>query len=182
MKILILNGSPHLNGSTSDMVKSFARGAQEAGHTVTEINVAHKNIRGCMGCEYCHEKEKGVCVQKDDMQKIYPEILSSDMIVFASPIYYFTLSAQLQAAIHRTYAIGVPENVRKVALIMSSGDKFVYSAAIAEYYQAIVEYWGAENAGIFTANGKDNGSEKKLRGLYDFGKSLRDTPPPDSTD
>lgn len=173
MKILVLNGSPHLDGATWDMVNAFAKGALEAGHEVVTINVAHKNVRGCMACEYCREKEKGVCVQKDDMQAIYPEILSSDMVVFASPIYYFTLSAQLQAVIHRTYAIDIPKNVRKVALIMSSGSQFVYGPAIAQYYQSIVEYWGVENAGIFTANGRQNKSEKKRKELYTFGKSLK---------
>ena len=172
MKILVLNGSPHLGGATSDMVSAFTRGAQGAGHEVVSVNVAHKNIRGCLACEYCREKEKGVCCQKDDMQEIYPEILSSDMVVFASPIYYFTLSAQLQAAIHRTYSIDIPKNVKKVALIMSSGSPFVYGPAIAQYYQSIVEYWGVENAGIFTANGKQNHSEKKRGELYRFGKSL----------
>ncbi len=173
MKILVLNGSPHLDGPTSDMANAFAAGAEEARHTVTAINVAHRNIRGCMACEYCHEKETGVCAQKDDMQEIYSEILSADMVVFASPIYYFTLSAQLQAVIHRTYAIGVPRNVKKAALIMSSGSQFVYGPAIAEYYHSIVEYWGVSNAGIFTANGADNKSEKKRRELFDFGKSLK---------
>jgi multimeric flavodoxin WrbA len=172
MKIVILNGSPHLQGATSDMTAAFAKGAKEAGHEVVSFNVAHMNIRGCMACEYCREKEKGVCVQKDDMQKIYPEILSSDMVVFASPIYYFTLSAQLQAAIHRTYSIDIPKNVKKTALIMSSGSKFVYGPAITEYFQSIVEYWGVENAGIFTANGDQNRSEEKRQELYRFGRSL----------
>ena len=172
MKILVLNGSPHLNGATSDMVDAFSKGAQESGHEVNVINVAHKNIRGCMACEYCREKEKGVCVQKDDMQDIYPEILGSDMVVFTSPIYYFTLSAQLQAAIHRTYSIDIPANVKKVALIMSSGSPFVYGPAIAQYYHSIVEYWGVENAGIFTANGDKNKSEEKRDELYRFGRSL----------
>ena len=125
-----------------------------------------------MACEYCHTKKQGVCVQKDDMQEIYPEFLSADMVVFASPIYYFTLSAQLQAAIHRTYAIGVPKNVKKAALIMSSGSKFVYGPAISQYYQSIVEYWGVENTGIFTANGRQNKSAKKRKELFEFGRSL----------
>ncbi len=172
MKILVLNGSPHLNGATSDMVKAFTTGAQEAGHEVVAFHVAHMNIRGCMACDSCRSREKSVCVQKDDMQIIYPEILSSDMIVFASPIYYFTLSAQLQAVIHRTYAVDIPKNVKKVALIMSSGDKYVYGAAITEYFQSIVEYWGVENAGIFTANGKQNKSEEKRAELYQFGRRL----------
>jgi multimeric flavodoxin WrbA len=154
------------------MARAFAEGAKEAGHEVVSVNVAHKNIRGCMACEYCRNNEKGICAQKDDMLEIYPAILSSDMIVFASPIYYFTLSAQLQAVIHRTYAIDIPKNVKKVALIMSSGSKFVYGAAITEYFQSIVEYWGVENAGSFTANGRQNMSEKKRKELYRFGKSL----------
>jgi multimeric flavodoxin WrbA len=172
MKILVLNGSPHLSGATSDMVGAFTRGAQGAGHEVVSVNVAHKNIRGCLACEYCREKEKGVCCQKDDMQAIYPEILAADMVVFASPIYYFTLSAQLQAAIHRTYSIDIPKNVKKTALILSSGSPFVYGPAIAQYYQSIVEYWGVENAGIFTANGEQNHSEEKRDELYRFGKNL----------
>jgi multimeric flavodoxin WrbA len=130
------------------------------------------SVHGCLACEYCHTKEKGVCVQKDDMQKIYSEILAADMLVFASPIYYFTLSAQLQSVIHRTYAIGIPENIKKTVLIMSSGSAYVYGAAITQYYQSIVEYWNVENAGIFTANGEANHSKEKWDELYRFGKSL----------
>lgn len=172
MNILVLNGSPHLDGATSDMVNAFAKGASEAGHKVSLINVTRMNIRGCLGCDHCRNIEKGICCQKDDMQDIYPVILGSDMVVFASPVYYFTLSAQLQAVIHRTYSIDIPKNVRKTALIMSSGSPYVYGPAIAQYYQSIVEYWGVENAGIFTANGKQNKSEQKREELYRFGKSL----------
>ena len=172
MKILILNGSPHIHGATSDMVDAFIKGAEEAGHSIVNINVAHKNIKGCMGCEYCREKGDGACIQKDDMQSIYPEILVADMIVFASPIYYFTLSAQLQAVIHRTYSIDIPKNVKKTALIMSSGSAYVYGPAIAQYYQSIVEYWGVENAGIFTANSDQNFSQQKREELYNFAKMV----------
>lgn len=131
MKILVLNGSPRLNGNTMHMVKAFKKGAEDAGHSVDIENVAHMNIHGCLACEYCRTKEKAVCVQKDDMQKLYQQILEADMLVFASPIYYFTLSAQLQSVIHRTYAIDVPKNILKTALIMSSGSAFVYGLAIA---------------------------------------------------
>ena len=174
MKILILNGSPHAKGATADMTAAFAKGAREAGHEVNELRCAFLNVKGCLACEYCHEKEQGVCVQNDDMRKVYPEILSADMIVFASPVYYFTLSAQLQTVIHRTYAIGIPHNVKKTALILSSGDPMVYGPAITQYWQAIVEYWGCENAGIFTACEKTNYSEEKRQELYRFGKSLKE--------
>lgn len=62
--------------------------------------------------------------------------------------------------------------MKKVALIMSSGSAYVYGPAITQYYQSIVEYWGVENAGIYTANGKQNKSEEKRQELYRFGKSL----------
>lgn len=172
MKIVILNGSPHLNGPTSDMVNGFIEGATSVGHEVEHFHVAHMNIHGCIACEYCRNKKKGKCVQKDDMQEIYPKLKGADMIVFASPIYYFTLSAQLQAAIQRTYAIDIPKKVKKVALILSSGSPFVYGPAITEYYQSIVEYWGVQSVGIFTANGKQNKSKKKRNELVEFGKRL----------
>ena len=69
--------------------------------------------------------------------------------------------------------IDIPKNVKKVALIMSSGSAYVYGPAIAQYYQSIVEYWGVKNAGIFTANGEKNKSEEKRQELYAFGKALK---------
>ena len=152
MKVLVLNGSPHPNGATADMVSAFEKGAKEAGHEVIIFAVARMNVKGCLGCEYCHNKGEGKCVQQDDMKALYPEFLSADMVVFASPIYYFTLSAQLQAVIHRTYAFGIPKNVKQTS---------------------IVEYWGVKNAGIFTANGEKNKSEEKRQELYAFGKNLK---------
>ena len=174
MKILVLNGSPHKDGATADMVQAFIKGAEEAGHTVSVFRTAFMNVHGCLACEYCRTQEKGICVQKDDMQDIYPAVLSSDMIVFASPVYYFTLSSQMHAVIQRTYSIDIPANVRQTALILSSGSPFVYGPAIEAYYQSIVEYWGVRNAGIFTANGKQNKSEAKRQELYEFGRSLKD--------
>ena len=56
-------------------------------------------INGCLGCEYCHTKGEGKCIQNDDLAKIMPAYLESDMIVYATPIYYFDMSAQRAAAI-----------------------------------------------------------------------------------
>lgn len=75
--------------------------------------------------------------------------------------------------IHRTYAFGIPKNVKQTALILSSGDAFVHGPAITQYYQSIVEYWEVKNAGIFTANGEKNKSEEKRQELYAFGKNLK---------
>ena len=172
MNILVLSGSPRKGGNTDLLVESFVKGASQK-HQVEVVSVHDYKVNPCIGCNSCFAREDHKCCQKDDMQSIYTEILSSDMVVFASPIYYFTLSAQLQAAIHRTYSIDIPKNIKKVALIMSSGSPFVYGPAITQYYQSIVEYWGVENAGIFTANGEQNKSREKRDELYGFGKSLK---------
>lgn len=130
MKILILNGSPRINGNTAAMVNAFAAGAEDAGHKIKVIPVGRKKIAGCLGCEYCHKKGKGKCIQKDDEEEVYKALNEAEMLVLASPIYYYTLSAQLQAALHRTYAIGIPPKLRQTALLLSSGAPDVYGPAI----------------------------------------------------
>lgn len=173
MKILVLNGSPRIEGNCAHMIDGFRNGAEEAGHEITILNVGRMNLNGCLACEYCHSKSDGTCIQKDDMQQIYSLLQKSDMIVFASPIYYYSISAQLNCVIQRTYNIGVLENVKKTALILSSGDSDVYDAAIYQYEKCIVPYWKAENMGIFTAYGQENHSEGKWNELYQFGRNLK---------
>lgn len=172
MNILVLNGSPRPKGNTSAMVEAFTEGAREAGHTVTNIQVGRKKIAGCLGCEYCHTKENGVCIQKDDMKEVYEALEEAEMLVLASPVYYFTLSGQLQCAIHRTYAIGIPKKLKKAALILSSGADGVYDASIRQYQDAIIDYMELEDAGILTAYDSQNKSDEKMKELREFGRSL----------
>lgn len=178
MNILILNGSPRKNGNTARLIQAFEKGAKEAGHSVKTEMVALKEIHGCRACEYCHEKEKGVCIQKDDMQSVYPEIMAADMLVLASPIYYYAMTAQTIAALNRTYALGRLAHVKKTALILSSGAADMYEATIAQY-KGVVQWWGASDAGIFTVPGLtrshslENTSEEWLERLYQFGRNLR---------
>ena len=79
-----------------------------AGHEVVECKVGLMNIKGCLACEYCHTKGEGKCIQKDDMDKVYPELATADVVVIASPVHYFALSGQLQSVIARFYAPGKP--------------------------------------------------------------------------
>ncbi|MBR4663373.1 MAG: flavodoxin family protein, partial [Lentisphaeria bacterium] len=89
------------------------KAAEAAGHKVTLVNVTRKKIAGCLACEYCHGKGNGACIQKDDMQELYPFLTEAEVLVLASPIYYFTFSAQIQSAIQRFYAIWKPANVKR---------------------------------------------------------------------
>ncbi len=172
MKILILNGSPRPNGNTAAMVAAFAEGARESRHDVKIVNVCQKKIAGCLACEYCHTKGNGRCVQQDDMQEVYPLLEAAEMIVLASPIYYHGFTGQLQCAINRIYALDKPKNLKKAALIMSSGSNHVYCGAIYEYQNSFLNYLHLEDMGIFSAFGKENQSEEKLNELREFGRSL----------
>ena len=170
MKIAVFNGSPRKE-NTSAMVQAFREGAEAAGHEVEEYQVGRMKIAGCLGCEYCHTKEKGTCIQKDDLEKILPAYKEADMIVFASPIYYFTMTAQMEAAIQRVYCIGKPRKAKKAALLLSSGSPGVYDGAIAQF-RAYMGYVGIEAAGVFTAHGAENKSEAKLAEIREFARLL----------
>ena len=165
MKIAVLNGSPKV-GNTAAMVNAFADGAKEAGHEVEILHVGKMKINGCR-----HTKGEGKCVQKDDMEKVMPAYKDADMVVFASPIYYFDVTAQLSAAIQRVYAIGKPAKASKAALLLSSASPNPYDGAIATY-KSILAFTGIEDAGIITAAGSENGSEAKMAEIRSFAKAL----------
>lgn len=105
MHIVVLGGSPRKGANTDTMVEAFAETAREGGNTVEVVRVASKKIAGCLGCQYCFAHE-GTCVQKDDMANVIESLKDADMVVFASPIYWFDITAQEKAAIDRLYAFG----------------------------------------------------------------------------
>ena len=170
MKITVLNGSPRKENTTA-LVDAFAEGAKEAGHEVEIIQVGRMKINGCLACEYCHGKGEGKCIQKDDMDKVIPAYLDSDMVVFASPIYYFGVTAQLAAAIQRVYCIGKPAKATKAALLLSSSSPNTYDGAIGTY-KGICAFTGIEDAGIITVAGEENKSEAKLAEVRELAKNL----------
>lgn len=177
MKILVLNGSPRKHGNTMKMIETFQEGAMSVGHQVNVVNVAYQKISGCLACEYCHQKENGICVQKDDMQNIYTLLKETEMLVIASPIYYHGITGQLKCAIDRLYAVLYPKEVvkslKKVAMILSSGDPDMYDGAMFSYKGDFLNYLGLKNMGVYTAYGDENGSEIKLKELRNFGMSLK---------
>lgn len=170
MKIAILNGSPKV-GNTAAMVKAFAEGAEKAGHEVEILHVGKMKIAGCLACEYCHGKGEGKCVQKDDMEKVIPAYQNADMIVFASPIYYFGITAQLTAAIQRVYCIGKPAKAKKAAILLSAGSSASYDGSLATF-KSMLGYMGIECLGCITASGEENGSKEKLEEISNFAKAL----------
>ena len=102
-KVLILEGSARPNGNSCILSNEFARGAEEAGHSVEKIQISRKKLSGCLGCNACY-RNGGTCVQKDDMEEIRAKMLDADIIVLASPIYFYSMTAQMKTVIDRTYA------------------------------------------------------------------------------
>ena len=167
MNIVILQASPRAKGSTAWMAEEYKKAAEAAGHQVTLVNVAHKKIAGCLACEYCHGKGNGACIQKDDMQDLYPIMAEAEALVLAAPIYYFTLCAQIQAPIQRMYCVNKPAKVQKMALLLSSYSPGVYDGAKAEY-RDICNYWRATDTGVVTAKNdeqKTDATKQKIQEL-----------------
>lgn len=102
-KVLILSGSPRKGGNSDILCDEFARGAQEAGNEVEKIRVASKKIYPCSACYYCRD-HGGACVHKDDMAEVLQKMIDSDVLVLASPVYFYSIDAQLKAVIDRTVA------------------------------------------------------------------------------
>lgn len=175
MKILVLNGSPRPKGNTKQMIEAFQEGAAASGHQVDIVDVCQKRIAGCLACEYCHTKGNGTCIQKDDMQEVYKLLHEADMLVIASPIYYHGISGQLKCALDRFYSVAYPTkppHLKKVAMILSSGDANMYDGALFSFQGDFLDFLGLENMGVFTAHGEENGSADKLEELKAFGASL----------
>ena len=176
MKIIVLNGSPRRHGNTEIMAEAFADGASKNNHDVKILNVAAMNIRGCQACRYCYS-HSGNCIIDDDMKKIFEELKDADMVVFASPIYWFDITSQLKTVIDRLYAGGSTGfNFNKTALLLDAGADHVFDAAIAQY-KAMTSYLKWKDMGIVTMpNMTENGSAKDspvLSNAYSLGEKLK---------
>lgn len=169
MKIAILNGSPRKE-NTAAMVDAFKAGAEEAGNEVCVLHVGKMKIGGCLGCEYCHGKGEGQCVQKDDMGQVIDAYKWADMVVFASPIYYSAMSAQLYAAIQRVYCIGKPA-ATKAALLLSTATG--QTEPVEAYYKQLVGFLGMESCGVCKAVGEENKKEEKMAEIKAWAATIK---------
>ena len=124
-KILILNGSPRSKGNTAMLCDAFSAGARSAGHQVTLFDLHRLDIHGCLGCVKGGKDPASPCVQKDDMGLIYPAYREADIIVLASPMYYWGFSGQLKTAFDRLFAVAecFPSSWRPKATAQTTGSR-----------------------------------------------------------
>ena len=180
-KIVILNGSPRRKGNTAALAAAFTQGAEHAGHTVTEFFLDGMNIRGCKGCFGGHSSQTCPCVQRDDMDNIYPAVKACDVLVLASPLYYWNMSGQLRTAIDRLFALEEGEgnllggNGRSSVLLMAAeGHGF---EDVLTYYNHLMDHLRWKNLGHVLAGGNmdvgDIQGKPELLQAYELGKSIQ---------
>ncbi len=163
------------------LVKSFTEGAESVGNTVTEFLLNGMDIHGCKGCFGGHSDKECPCVQKDDMLKIYPAVKECDVIVLATPLYYWNMSGQIRTAVDRLFALEEGgENLlrghnRACALLMAAeGHGF---EDVLTYFDHLTEHLKWKNLGHVLAGGNCNVGDIKgkseLEQALELGKSIR---------
>ncbi len=169
-RIMVLNGAARKNGNTAALVKAFAEGAESAGNVIQEFYLQDMDIHGCMGCEGCSKAKRDIsnpCVQSDDMWKINEAFEQADVVVFASPVYFWTISGPLKTATDRLYAelrhLGYDGFPRESVLLMTAGGSD-YSQALT-WYRTFESNLGWKNRGEILGTGK-------TKEAYSLGKPI----------
>ena len=175
-KVLILSGSPRKNGNSDILCDEFARGAADAGHEVEKIRIAEKKIGYCHACYAC--RGTGVCAIKDDMAEIMQKMIECDVMVLASPVYFYSIDAQLKAVIDRSVARWTEVKDKEFYYIVTAadGEKEAADTTIACFrgYAECVE--GAKEMGIVYGMGTyEKGEVKDTQAMaeaYEMGKRI----------
>lgn len=177
MKIVVITGSPHKNGTSFLLTDQFIKGAKEAGHEVFRFDAAFAQVHACIACERCHTTDKG-CTFNDSMEELNPHLLASDAVIFTSPTYYFGMSSQIRAVIDRFYANNAALKVpKKSALFMTCADDVKEAAdGAVKSFEIMTEYLGWENRGTIIAFGcstrEDIEKTEFPEKAYQFGKEM----------
>jgi len=189
-KILVIVGGARPSGNTEQLADAFIRGALDAGHEAEKVSLSKTEVKGCIGCNACRYGKP--CVQKDGFGELVPKIKSADLIVFASPLLFWTISSKLKAFIERFYCIAEKDDcppygryekypVKDSALLMTSADNlfWTFEQAVSYYKFAVVSYIGFNDKGMLLAGGcgDTNGPPEisktdHLAKAYEFGKSV----------
>lgn len=176
-KVLILSGSPRKGGNSDILCDEFAQGAQESGNEVEKIRVAAKKVAPCSACYYCGS-HNGACVHKDDMAEILQKMIDADVLVLASPVYFYSIDAQLKAVIDRTVARWLEVKNKEFYYIVTMADEAKTSAdttlACFRGYAECVE--GAVEKGVIIGSGVyEPGNVKNTPAMeqaYKMGKNV----------
>ena len=182
-KVLVVMGSPRRKGNSATLAQSVVAGAESAGAEVESFYLHGMDIRPCDGCGTCRQDGSSGCIIDDDMQGLYPKLRQTDALVIASPIYYFTVSAQTKVFIDRWYALGNAYgnalNGKQVGIILTYEDSDPLSSGAVNAlrtFQDAFNYVGAHIVAIVHGSASAAGEIKANRELmekaYEMGQAL----------
>jgi multimeric flavodoxin WrbA len=182
-KVLIVIGSPRENGNSTILAGEVARGARDNGAEVETFNLHKLVINPCNACDACRKENSKGCVINDDMQMLYPKLIAANALVIASPVYWFSVSAQTKLFIDRFYGMGEhPNNALKgkqigIVLTYADADPFVSGAVNAlRMFQDIFNYVGAEIVDMVYGSawkaGEIESNKEVMERAYDLGVTL----------
>lgn len=176
MKIIIFTGSHRLKSNSSFMATSFIQGSSEKGHKIYRFDAAFKKLHGCIACNKCEMKNP--CIFKDDFVEAREKLIEADVVVFATPIYFYGMSAQIKLCIDRFYSTIMHINERKLSILLAvSGqtDKNVMNSLVSQY-ELIATSLNWKDVGQILADGfLEEGAIAKTiyhKMAYELGKSL----------
>lgn len=189
-KILIVQGGGRSKGNTAQLADAFRKGAEDAGHSVETVSLLKKEVKGCIGCNACRYGKP--CIQKDSFNEMVPMIKEADLQVFASPLYFWTISSRIKAFLERFYCLAQEDPnpplgryekypVKDCALLMTSADNFfwTFEQAVSYYQFTMVNYIGFHDKGMLLAGGcGDTNGKPQIQGTgwlekaYEFGKTV----------
>jgi multimeric flavodoxin WrbA len=182
-QVLVILGSPRKKGNSSTLAERIARGAKSVGAKVETLFFQDLKISPCRGCDTCQKHDSKGCAIKDDMQEIYPKLIGADAWVIASPVYWFTMSAQTKIFMDRCYALTAyarnPFAGKRIAIAMSYGDiDPVKSGCVnaLRTFQDAFRYTGSKIAGMVYGSAMEAGeianNEDLMREAEKLGERL----------
>lgn len=175
--IVIFVGSVRKNGNTARLAQSFAEGAAK-NNNVEIVSVADYNVNPCIGCNSCFTREGNQCFQNDDMVQIYEKLRNADIVVIASPVYFYGISAQLKAIVDRLHTpMRNAFHIKKLGLFLVGAAELAnLFEPIIMQYQMVLDFFKLESIGMVLVRGvKDIGdieSSPALKEAYELGTSI----------
>lgn len=175
-RILILTGSPRKDGNTDRLAAAFARGATVR-HQVEILPVRDYHVNPCLGCNACFVRAGNTCCQKDDMARIMEKLMAADILIIASPVYFYGVSSQLKAVVDRLHTpMRNTLPVRRLGLLLvgAAGLPTLFDSILTQY-QLVLDFFHLEDVGRVLVRGareKGDVSEEDLNKAFCLGQSV----------
>jgi multimeric flavodoxin WrbA len=180
-KVIVLLGSPRKKGNSTVLAKQIIRGVESVGGQAETVYLNGLDIKPCQGCYACRKKESSGCAVDDDMQPLYPKLVESHAWVIASPVYWFSMSAQTKIFMDRCFALFNDDQKKnlffnkRIAIAMSYGDTDSFNSGCVNAlrsFQDAYRYVGARIVGMVYGSAEELGEIKSNTLLMEQAEKL----------